>query len=304
MPLGNIIVSREDEVTLKAGFELYKSLLPTGAFFGRGPNVGPKIAMTADSQAEQTALSSTWELIKLLLCVFHLLQALWRWEWNSDHKIEKCDRPTLFRLFKALLYAKNEDEYQEAEKKLFEDETTAKYPQFVQHVKKNILRRKEEWAISERIENNLSTHNVNTTNYVEISFRITKDNQFNRVKAYNLPDLLDIVLDDSVYYVERIDIGNNRVSQIRNQNSRYLSKKCNIDPTKIVALDGDVPNSYLVPSERIEGKMYAVNMDLGICECSSGMLRGPCKHKQIVAIHFNLISSDLIPEQDPRVRAF
>ena len=42
MPLGNIIVSREDEITLKAGFDLCKSLLPTGAFFGRGPNVGPK----------------------------------------------------------------------------------------------------------------------------------------------------------------------------------------------------------------------------------------------------------------------
>ena len=66
-------------------------------------------------------------------------------------------------------------------KSLFEDEATAKYPQFVQHIKKNLLPRKEEWAISERIENHLSKHNVNTTNYVEISFRITKDNQFNRV---------------------------------------------------------------------------------------------------------------------------
>ena len=182
------------------------------------------------------------------------------------------------------MYARNQDEYQEAEKRLFEDETTAKYPQYVQHIKKNLLPRKE-WAMSERIENHPSTHNVNTTDYVEICFRITKDNQFNRFKAYNLPDFLDIVLDDSVYYAQRIDMGNNRVSQIRNQNSRYLSKKCDIDPTKIAALDDDVPNSYLVPSERIEGKMYEVNMDLGLCECSSGMLRGPCKHKQIVATH-------------------
>ena len=45
-------------------------------------------------------------------------------------------------------------------------------------------------------------------------------------------------------------------------------------------------------------------MDLGLCDCSPGMLRGPCKHNQIVATHFTLISSDLIPEQDPRVRAF
>ena len=138
------IVSREDEITLKASFDLYKSLLPTGAFFGCGPNVGPKIAMTDDCQAEQNALSSTWESMKLLLRVFHLLQALWRWEWNSDHKIDKCDRPSLFRLFKALLYARNQDEYQEAEKRLFEDETSAKYPQYVQHIKKNILPRKEE----------------------------------------------------------------------------------------------------------------------------------------------------------------
>ena len=83
---------------------------------------------------------------------------------------------------------------------------------------------------------------MTTTNYVEISFRITKENQFNRVKAYNLPDYLDIVLDDSVYYVQRcIDIGNNR-----NQNSRYLSKKCNIDPTKNVGLDGDVEKIFSV----------------------------------------------------------
>ena len=69
--------------------------------------------------------------MKLLPCAFHLLQALRRWEWNSDHKIDKCDRPTLFRLFKELLCARNQDEYQEAEKRLFEDETTAKYPQYV-----------------------------------------------------------------------------------------------------------------------------------------------------------------------------
>ena len=90
---------------------------------------------------------------------------MWRWEWNSDHKIDKRDRPTLFRLFKALLYARNQDEHQEDEK----------------------------------------------------SYLKTKQG----VKAYNLPDFLDIVLHDSVYYVQRIDIG---------KNSRYLSKKCNIDP--------------------------------------------------------------------------
>ena len=59
-PVGTVITSRQDEVTVKAGcFDLYKSLLPVRAFFGRGEK-GPKIAMTDDSQAEQNALNATW----------------------------------------------------------------------------------------------------------------------------------------------------------------------------------------------------------------------------------------------------
>ena len=154
------------------------------------------------------------------------------------------------------MYAKNDKEYDDAQKLLFENEITKKYPQFMNHLNKNILPRKEERAISERIEKKLCTHNVAPTNYVAISFRIAKDNQFNRVKAYNLLDLLDIVLDNSINYVQRcIDIGNNRISQLQNQRSRHLSKKCKIDRNKIAVLHNGVPNSYLDPSERVEGKM-------------------------------------------------
>ena len=82
---------------MTAGFELYKSLLPDGAFFGRGPATGPKIALTDDCQAEQNSLLTIWNDIILLLCAFHLLQALWRWEWNSDYKIDKRDRPPIMQ---------------------------------------------------------------------------------------------------------------------------------------------------------------------------------------------------------------
>ena len=163
--MGTVITSREDEVTVKAGFDLYKSLLPARAFFGRGEK-GPKIAMTDDSQAEQNAPSATWPA---------LLQALWRWEWKSDNRTDKFGRQTIFNLFKALVYAKTEDEYKTMEKYLLENATVAKYPQFLQHVQNDILPRKVEWAVSERIERNLSTHNINTTNYAEVSFRLTKE---------------------------------------------------------------------------------------------------------------------------------
>ena len=52
------------------------------------------------------------------------------------------------------------------------------------------------------------------------------------------------------------------------------------------------------------GEYYEVNMDLCICECPKGRLRGPCKHKHVVAEHFNLATPDVIPTKDPRVRSF
>ena len=43
MPLGNIIVAREDEPTVTAGFELYKSLLPDGAFLAVDQQLGHRL---------------------------------------------------------------------------------------------------------------------------------------------------------------------------------------------------------------------------------------------------------------------
>ena len=83
-------------------------------------------------------------------------------------------------------------------------------------------------------------------------------------------------------------------SQLKNQHSRYLSKKCQIDRSKIEKID---EHMFLVPSERHYreyNKMYMVNMNLSVCECLVGMLHGPCKHKQIVAEHFIIASPDII----------
>ena len=259
--------------------------------------------MTDDCAAEQKALAKHWADTILLPCIFHLLQAYWRYLWNPDHKIEKCDRPDLFNMFKMVVYASNEADYCDKKTHLLENSKIQKYPKLRNHLITDILPRKQKWALTTRIENKLSAHNVNTTNFDDISFRIAKENQFNRIKAYNLADLLDIILDDSIYYGQRcINIGNNCVSEFRNQKSRYFAKHTNIAVEKIIQVDND--GTYLVPSETVEGKFYNVNMELGLCECAKGMLRGPCKHKHIVAEHFNILSCDVIPKSEPRVRAF
>jgi hypothetical protein len=60
LPLGLFITSDELEITLEKALNLLKTILPQNAFFGRGPQVGPKIFITDDSSAERNALELCW----------------------------------------------------------------------------------------------------------------------------------------------------------------------------------------------------------------------------------------------------
>ncbi|KAK3920160.1 Chromosome partition protein Smc [Frankliniella fusca] len=74
------------------------------AFYGKGLK-GPSIFMTDDSTAERNTLRALFPDAWLLLCIFHVLQAVWRWLLDSKHKVEMRDRPVLYDLFKDLLNA-------------------------------------------------------------------------------------------------------------------------------------------------------------------------------------------------------
>ena len=103
LSLGTLITTRADEATINEALDLYKSLLPDDAFYGRGKDLGPKLSITDDDEAERNAIQSGWPETILLLCHFHHLQALWTWLWKGEHQIEKDDRPVLFNLFKDIL---------------------------------------------------------------------------------------------------------------------------------------------------------------------------------------------------------
>ena len=120
----------------------------------------------------------------------------------------------------------------------------------------NILPRNKELAIKGRYEKKLPTHNQNTTNYVDYSFRMMKDVQFNRLKAYNLTDLVDICLDKSTLYSRFITF-----SQTKNQDTNF--KSINIDQSQIIQLP---ETQFMVPSENTEDKLYNVDMETGLCE--------------------------------------
>ena len=302
LPLATLVTTREDAKTIEFGLELLKSVLPSDAFYGRGPSLGPVLCLTDDSDSERLALSSAWPQLILLLCQFHLLQALWQWLWAGDHKIEKHDRAPLLRMFRKIVYSDTEELFDTAKNEMKTDELFKKYPQFQKHMESDVLPRKDEWSLLYRVKEKLPTSSVNTTKYVESNFRWTKESQFNRHRAYNLLDLLKIVMDDSQYHARRcIDMANNTLtSRLKNKKSRYLAKKSSIDPAKIERLD---ESSFSVPSETVKDRFYTVNIYLRMCTCYLGQLKGPCKHKNIVSLTQDMPSFDLVPTENPEMRA-
>ena len=302
LPLATLVTTREDSKTIEFGLELLKTILPPYAFYGRGPALGPILCLTDDSDSERKALSSVWSQMSLLLCQFHLLQALWQWLWSGTHKIEKNDRAPLLKMFRKLVYSDTNEQFEEAEEHMKENDLYHKYPALMKHIEDDILPRHEEWSLVHRINEKLPTSSVNTTNYVESSFRWTKEWQFNRHRAYNLFDLLQIVMDDSQYQARKcIDMANNVLtSRLKNQKSRYLTKKTKIDHTKIIKID---ETTFMCPSETKKDTFYTVDMALRLCECYMGRLKGPCKHKTVVSETQNIPSFDVVPTENPEMRA-
>jgi hypothetical protein len=308
LPLATMVTTREDEATITFALKLLQTVLPPYAFYGRGPNLGPNVGLTDDSAEERNSLRTVWPQMELLLCHFHILQAHWQWIYSAQNHIEKNDKPKLLQMMRKLVYSETENDFDEAQTEMEENPTFQKYPNYEARMEL-ILQRKDEWSLVYRINSQLPTNNVNVTNYVESSFRETKENQFNRHRAFNLVDLVQIVCDDSKHYANKcIDIANNQLtSRLRNQKSRFLvnrgklgKRKVNINPSKIV-LEED--GTYAVPSETKKDVIYTVDMTLRICSCPHGMLKGPCKHRNIVSTTQNIPSFDVVPEQSPEMRA-
>ena len=88
-------------------------------------------------------------------------------------------------MFRKLVYSKTREDYEQAESDFFDDELTNKYPSFISHINRQYIPRKEKWTLYIRNSLQLPTHSVNTSNFVEASFRILKEFTLNRTKVSN-----------------------------------------------------------------------------------------------------------------------
>ena len=108
-------------------------------------------------------------------------------------------------------------------------------------------------------------------------------------------------MDDSEYYQDKcVDAGNNVLEgRLRNYKWKYVMKRPNIDPEKIVDLGS---NCFLVPSETQSDVIYLVDTETRDCTCADGASRGPCKHKMLVSLTQDLPSFDVVPTSSPEMR--
>ena len=168
--------------------------------------------------------------------------------------------------FRQCVYTKSDNEYETAKEKLLEDQNIQKYPQYIRHLNKNYFNRPEKWSLSVRYRDQLPTLGVNTSNIVERAFGVTKDCQFGRVKAYNVPEMIDITFDDHSHYVLRLtDLGNGILSAFKQ--SKYVVKETSLREDQVTWV---CEENFLVESQTVPDKVYRLNMRSGFCECVAG----------------------------------
>ena len=107
LPLGVVITSDESEETLDDAFNHLKFCMGVDAFYSNGY---PTVIMTDNCDELRDSLHTVWPNAKLLLCIFHILQQVSRWLHEKKHDVRLEDRPHLFSLIKAMLYAKDDEE--------------------------------------------------------------------------------------------------------------------------------------------------------------------------------------------------
>jgi len=295
LPLGCFITRSESEDAITAGLMLLKSILPPYAFFHRGDN-GPQAFLTDDCTAERQALRACYRESTLLLCIFHLLQAMWRYLWDAQNNIAKCDRSHLLGFLKDMVYCKTEVELEASYALAQADPVTQKYGSYCTHLQ-NVYKRRKEWAICYRDE--LPVRNNNTNNYVEAAMRVLKDKVFYRCKAFNIVQLLDFLVTrfDQYYTTRLIDIANNRLDMALSK--RFIPYKNSVNPDSITRISD---NTFTVVSSSAEGTEYCVDTVLGRCTCYKGRNGAPCKHQYAIIQKFKINSFNFVPISSPKLR--
>ena len=132
------------------------------------------------------------------------------------------------------MFAKSELILQMKYEEFLSNSTVIKYPNFMKHVQ-SVWSRRSEWALCYRCH--LPVRGNNTNYLSEAGVRILKEIVFGRVKAYNLVDMFQFVVDKLEHYYQCriLSIAHCRFDQYIQVRFRGLNcgknQKENIKPT-------------------------------------------------------------------------
>ena len=104
-----ILASDEKELTLIKALNMLHEIFPERAFYD---NAGPSVIMTENCNELRNALKKRFPDSCLLLCIFHMLQQVWRWLYDRLHNIRADDRVEIMKKFRQILYCETEVELQ------------------------------------------------------------------------------------------------------------------------------------------------------------------------------------------------
>lgn len=280
VPLAVALTSDETEETIYKALEMVKEVVPSAAFFGKGPNIGPQLFMIDDSVAEQSAIQRAWPSSRILLCTFHFLQRRWTWLHDARNRVCQNDRVILIGKLKELVYAKTEITLNSLHAKLIKEcPESTKYPHFLQLLSA-LWEKRQSWAHCFRTD--LPLRGNHTNNYAEAGMKILKELIFSRVKAYNIVQMFSFVTEvmDMYYQKKLLSLANNRKETYIAL--RFQGIKADKVAKEDIAIVGN--GWYKVRSQTNRDDHYQVHPEAGFCTCKKGRDGSPCIHQAAIVL--------------------
>ena len=290
LPLGIIITSDETTETLVAAFSICQGMLPEDAFFYSGDD-GPAVFMTDNCSELRDALHAVWPKALLLLCLFHIMQQVWRWLCEGKNKISLPDRKEIMLVFKDMSYEPDAETFKTKYDQITENDTAIKYPHFLLYLD-GVYEIRNAWALCYR--NDVITRSYNTNNNAEAQFLVMKDKILQRVKEFNVISLFSKLVNDFTehYKNKLLSVASGSYDGYTARRFEGKSKYKGVigytvpdkESVQIMEMAAAKIGNYLykVPSESQSDVSYVVDTFLGICECPVGKSGAPCKHQFVL----------------------
>ncbi|XP_064102955.1 uncharacterized protein LOC135213051 isoform X2 [Macrobrachium nipponense] len=274
LPLGALITTSDTDVDLKRALDLYVELVPSQGFSGRG-QAGPIFILIEDNDVQQTAVKETFPKSKVFLSPCFIIQKAWAILWDTEvSSVHNC-RLEIFEMLKKAMCAESIvdfENYVEKIRLIGKELTAVKFFKYLE----DLFVKKHEWA---------ACFMTSSENFPSSSFKLkdclasVHDQFISTNKSCTMVELLQFLVDDMEQFYKqklcRIVDGHHGdiLSLLYNKNRRVP------DELEIVP--------YFKVKNVSNGQYYDVDMEAGLCSCSSGKTGRTCQHQYTIIQNVN-----------------